>query len=103
MFEYTLRYPGHAEMMNTLRILGFFNKEEVQLNGTSVVPRKLSIALLRGAMSLGRPEDLLALRVEVEGPSGKKSLISYRILDYYNTRGKDSAMAVTSAKPCDSA
>jgi saccharopine dehydrogenase-like NADP-dependent oxidoreductase len=102
MFEYTLRYPGHAEMMNTLRILGFFDKEEVQLNGASVVPRKLSIALLRGAMSLGRPEDLLALRVEVEGPSGKKSLLSYRILDYYDPRSMVSAMARTTAYPCTS-
>jgi lysine 6-dehydrogenase len=89
-------------MMNTLRILGFFDKEEVQLNGTSVVPRKLSIALLRGAMSMGRPEDLLALRVEVEGPSGKKSLLSYRILDYYDPRSKVSAMARTTAYPCTS-
>jgi lysine 6-dehydrogenase len=102
MFEYTLRYPGHAEMMNTLRILGFFDREEVQVNGSGVVPRKLSIALLRGAMSLGRPEDLLALRVEVEGPSGKKSLLSYRILDYYDPRSKASAMARTTAYPCTS-
>jgi saccharopine dehydrogenase-like NADP-dependent oxidoreductase len=102
MFEYTLRYPGHAEMMNTLRILGFFDKEEVQLNGTSIVPRKLSIALLRGTMSMGRPEDLLALRVEVEGPSGRKSLLSYRILDFYDPRSKVSAMARTTAYPCTS-
>jgi saccharopine dehydrogenase-like NADP-dependent oxidoreductase len=102
MFEYTLRYPGHAEMINTLRILGFFDKEEVQINGSSVVPRKLSIALMRGSMSLGRPEDLLALRVEVEGPSGKKSLLSYRILDYYDPKSKVSAMARTTAYPCTS-
>ena len=102
MFEYTLRYPGHAEMMNTLRILGFFDREEVQVNGTSIVPRKLSIALLRGEMTLGRPEDLLALRVEVEGSVGKKSLLSYRILDYYDPRSKVSAMARTTAYPCTS-
>jgi len=102
MFEYTLRYPGHAEMMNTLRILGFFNREGVQVNGSTVIPRKLSIALLRGGMSLGRPEDLLALRVEVEGPSGKRSLLNYRILDYYNSKSKVSAMARTTAYPCTS-
>ena len=102
MFEYTLRYPGHAEMMNTLRILGFFDREEIQVNGSSVVPRKLSIALLRRAMSIGRPEDLLALRVEVEGTNGKKSLLSYRILDYYDPRSKVSAMARTTAYPCTS-
>jgi lysine 6-dehydrogenase len=102
MFEYTLRYPGHAEMMNTLRILGFFDKGKVQVNGTGVVPRKLSIELLRGSMSLGRPEDLLALRVEVEGTLGKRSLLSYRILDYYDPKSKVSAMARTTAYPCTS-
>jgi lysine 6-dehydrogenase len=102
MFEYTLRYPGHAEMMNTLRILGFFDREEMQVNGSNIAPRKLSIALLKSAMSLGRPEDLLALKVEVEGKLGKKSMLSYRILDYYNPRDKVSAMARTTAYPCTS-
>jgi lysine 6-dehydrogenase len=103
MFEYTLRYPGHAEMMNTLRILGFFDREEMQVNGFSIAPRRLSIALLKGAMSLGRPEDLLALRVEVEGKLGRKSLLSYRMLDYYDPKSKVSAMARTTAYPCTSA
>jgi len=102
MYEYTLRYPGHAEIMKTLRVLGFFEDKEVQVNGLAITPRKLSIALLKGAMSLGRPEDLLALRVEVEGKLGKKSLISYRILDYYDARSKVSAMARTTAYPCTS-
>ncbi len=102
MYEYTLRYPGHAEMMNTLRVLRFFDNKEVQVNGVAITPRKLSIALLKDAMSLGRPEDLLALRVEVEGKLGKKTLISYRILDYYDPRSKVSAMARTTAYPCTS-
>ena len=103
MFEYTLRYPGHAEMMNTLRILGFFDRGEVQVNGVSVSPRKLSTALLRGMMTLGRPEDLLALKVEVEGKLGRRSMLNYRILDYYDPKSKVSAMARTTAYPCTSA
>jgi len=51
---------------------------------------------------LGRPEDLLALRVEVEGKSGKRSMLSYRVLDYYDARSKVSAMARTTAYPCTS-
>jgi saccharopine dehydrogenase-like NADP-dependent oxidoreductase len=53
-------------------------------------------------MSLGRREDLLALKVEVEGKLGRKSLFSYRILDYYDPRSKVSAMARTTAYPCTS-
>jgi saccharopine dehydrogenase-like NADP-dependent oxidoreductase len=54
-------------------------------------------------MSLGRPEDLLALKVEVEGKLGRKSMLSYRILDYYDPKSKVSAMARTTAYPCTSA
>jgi lysine 6-dehydrogenase len=100
MFEYTLRYPGHADMMNTLRILGFFDRTKVPVNGSEVEPRSLSIALLRERMSLGTPEDLLALKVTVEG-SGTR-MASYRILDYYNNRTGVSAMARTTAYPCTS-
>jgi saccharopine dehydrogenase-like NADP-dependent oxidoreductase len=53
-------------------------------------------------MSLGPHEDLLALRVEVEGTLGKKSMLIYRILDYYDPKGKVSAMARTTAYPCTS-
>src|SRR5437588_11722149 len=89
-------------MMNTVRVLRFFDNKGVQVNGLAITPRKLSIALLKGGMSLGRPEDLLALRVEVEGKLGKKALISYRILDYYDARSKLSAMARPTAYPCSS-
>ncbi len=60
------------------------------------------MALLKPAMSLGRPEDLLALKVEAEGTNGKKGRMSYRILDYYNSRRRVSAMARTTAYPCTS-
>jgi lysine 6-dehydrogenase len=100
MFEYTLRYPGHADMMNTLRSLGFFNRSKVRVNGFKVEPRSVSIALLREKMSLGTSEDLLALKVTVEG-SGKR-IGSYQVLDYYDSRTGVSAMARTTAYPCTS-
>ena len=102
MYEFTLRYPGHADMMNTLRVLGFFDRRKVSVNGFELEPRTVSLALLKPAMSLGRPEDLLALKVEAEGKNGKKGRMSYRILDYYNSRRRVSAMARTTAYPCTS-
>jgi len=102
MYEFTLRYPGHADMMNTLRVLGFFDRRKMSLNGFELEPRRVSLALLKPAMSLGRPEDLLALKVEAEGTNGKKGRMSYRILDYYNSRRRVSAMARTTAYPCTS-
>jgi saccharopine dehydrogenase-like NADP-dependent oxidoreductase len=102
MSELTLRYPGHAEMMNTLRVLGFFNRRMQQVDDFKLEPRRLSLTLLRDAMSLGSPEDLLAMKVEVEGPSGRRSLVSYNVLDFYDSRSHVSAMARTTAYPCTS-
>jgi saccharopine dehydrogenase-like NADP-dependent oxidoreductase len=103
MHEFTLRYPGHADMMSTLRVLGFFERNLVKIGGVEVEPRQLSIELLRGAMSEGYPEDFLALRVDVKGLSqGRKIHLRYQVLDHYNRRTGVSAMARTTAYPCTS-
>jgi len=103
MHEFTLRYPGHADMMSTLRVLGFFERRPVYIGGVEVEPRLLTIELLRGAMSRGPPEDFLALRVDVKGLSrGKKIHLRYQLLDHYNRRSGVSAMARTTAYPCTS-
>ncbi len=102
MYEFTLRYPGHADMMNTLRVLGFFDRKKMSANGAPLEPRKLTLELLKASMSLGQPEDLLALRVEVKGKSGNHGLVKYQILDYYDRRNRVSAMARTTAYPCTS-
>jgi lysine 6-dehydrogenase len=102
MYELTLRYPGHADMMNTLRVLGFFDRRPLRVNGFQLEPRRLSLTLLKEAMSLGSPEDLLAMKVEVEGRGGKRDHVSYRVLDYYDSKGQVSAMSRTTAYPCTS-
>src|SRR5713101_162048 len=103
MHEFTLRYPGHADMMSTLQVLGFFDRNPVKIGGVEVEPRQLSIELLRGAMSQGSPEDFLALRVDVKGLShGKKVHLQYQLLDHYNGKSGVSAMARTTAYPCTS-
>lgn len=103
MHEFTLRYPGHADMMETLRVLGFFERNLVRIGGAEVEPRQLSIELLRPAMSQGSPEDFLALRVDVRGVSrGKKAHLRYQLLDHYNRKSGVSAMARTTAYPCTS-
>jgi lysine 6-dehydrogenase len=103
MHEFTLRYPGHADMMRTLRVLGFFERKPVRVGDVEVEPRQLTIERLRGAMSLGSPEDFLALRVEVRGLSrGKRTHLRYQLLDHYNRKSGVSAMARTTAYPSTS-
>jgi saccharopine dehydrogenase-like NADP-dependent oxidoreductase len=103
MHEFTLRYPGHADMMSTLRVLGFFERKPIKIGGVEVEPRQLTIELLREAMSQGSPEDFLALRVDVNGLSrGKKVRLRYELLDHFNRKSGVSAMARTTAYPCTS-
>jgi saccharopine dehydrogenase-like NADP-dependent oxidoreductase len=103
MHEFTLRYPGHADMMSALRVLGFFDRNPVKIGGVEVEPRQLSIELLRGSMSRGSPEDFLALRVDVKGLSrGKRVHLRYQLLDRYDRRSGVAAMARTTAYPCTS-
>jgi lysine 6-dehydrogenase len=101
MYELTLRYPGHAMIMDVLRNLGFFNQDNINLNGQVVQPRNLSMQLLKPFMLMGGPEDLLALRVVVTG-KGVKQVVQYELLDHYDRKRHVSAMARTTAYPCTS-
>ena len=59
--------------------------------------------VLKQALAVGTPEDILALRVEVEGlRNGKKLFATYSVLDRYDRRRGVSAMARTTAYPCTS-
>lgn len=103
MYELTLRYPGHAAIVDALRRLGFFSTNGVKIDGSRVEPRKVSFEVLRQALATGSPEDLLALRVEVEGVQrGRKIMLSYSVLDRFDRRRHVSAMARTTAYPCTS-
>ncbi|MFB0504393.1 MAG: saccharopine dehydrogenase family protein [Candidatus Bathyarchaeia archaeon] len=96
MWEKTLRYPGHAEKIKLLRDLGFF--DEPRLEGIDVSPRELTIKLLEKNLSLPEISDLLLMNVKVTGSKGgSRVLYNYRILDRYDSAGKVTAMARTTA------
>ena len=104
MKELTLRYPGHAVIIDALRRLGFFNTKRFKANGVDVEPRRLSVELLRFALAAGTPHDVLAMRIEVEGESkNNKVIVTYTVLDKYDRRRGVTAMARTTAYPCTSA
>jgi lysine 6-dehydrogenase len=65
----TLRYPGHAQVMATIRELGLLDLEPVDVKGMKVVPRDVFIATAGPRLTRESP-DLVALRVEVSGASG---------------------------------
>jgi lysine 6-dehydrogenase len=101
MSEYTLRYPGHARIMESLRTIGLLDKAPITVDGNSIEPRRVVLGLMRSLTDNGRKEDLLAFRVEVRGKSGRRpSEVSYQMLDFYDSKLKATAMARTTAYTC---
>lgn len=47
MAEFTLRYPGHFDQMNSLRDIGFFDAEELDVGSKTISPYGLSQILLQ--------------------------------------------------------
>ncbi|MBW3671666.1 MAG: saccharopine dehydrogenase NADP-binding domain-containing protein [Acidobacteria bacterium] len=102
MKEKTLRYPGHVDRMRMMREAGFFSDEPVNVDGTEVVPRRLTETLMFSQWQ--RPaneEELTVLRVDVAGSSGGKAR-SYRfdLLDRTDLETGTSSMARTTGFPC---
>ncbi|MDQ8161251.1 MAG: saccharopine dehydrogenase C-terminal domain-containing protein, partial [Gemmatimonadota bacterium] len=62
----TLRYPGHARVMQAIRDLGLLDSTAVEVKGQQVVPRDVFVRVAGEALRKGKP-DLVALRVVVHG------------------------------------
>jgi lysine 6-dehydrogenase len=100
MREKTLRYAGHAEKIKLLKALGFFQEEEISIDGVSISPRKLTVKLFGQKLRKPEVKDVVALKVEVCGTEkGKKTCCVYHLLDYYDEKRGITAMARTTAYP----
>jgi lysine 6-dehydrogenase len=89
----TLRYPGHAKIMEAIRELGLLELNPVDVKGMKVVPRDLVVAAMGPRLSKPNGHDLVALRVVVEGQKkGKRKTIGWELVDYYDEKHDISAM-----------
>jgi lysine 6-dehydrogenase len=92
----TLRYPGHAAIMESIRELGLLDLEPVDVKGTKVVPRDLFVSLVGPKLTKPAGKDLLALRVTVTGTKdGKPAKRQFDLLDKYDEKHGISAMMRT--------
>ncbi|WP_405282974.1 saccharopine dehydrogenase C-terminal domain-containing protein [Gaopeijia maritima] len=92
----TLRYPGHARIMEAVRELGLLSLEPVQMNGTEVVPRDHFIQVVSPKLRKPEGRDLVALRVVVEGvKDGEPGTVQFDLLDYYDAEHGLTAMMRT--------
>jgi lysine 6-dehydrogenase len=92
----TLRYPGHAAIMRSIRELGLLDLAPVEVKGQAVVPRDLFIAAVSPKLTKPAGRDLVALHVEVRGQKGgTPHCVAFRLLDYYDAEHGISAMMRT--------
>jgi lysine 6-dehydrogenase len=97
VMEYkTLRYPGHAEIMQAIRELGMLELDPVDVDGIKVIPREVFIATAGPRLRKPDSPDLVALRVTVEGKrNGRDTRLGWELLDYFDREHGISAMMRT--------
>ena len=92
----TLRYPGHAALMEAVRDMGLLDLEPVDVKGQKIIPRDAFIATVGPKLTKPKSKDLVALRVIVEGTkAGKAQKISFELVDRYDEKTGISAMMRT--------
>jgi lysine 6-dehydrogenase len=89
----TLRYPGHARIMEAIRELGLLELNPVDVKGIKVVPRDLVVAAMGPRLTTPDAKDLVALRVVAEGTKdGKAKKVGWELVDFYDEKHDISAM-----------
>ncbi len=92
----TLRYPGHAKIMEAIRDLGLLDLEKIDVKGTKVAPRDVAVAVMGPHLTKPHSPDLVALRVEVSGRKGGVSKkLGWELVDKYDAEHGISAMMRT--------
>ncbi|HUF13281.1 MAG TPA: saccharopine dehydrogenase C-terminal domain-containing protein [Longimicrobiales bacterium] len=92
----TLRYPGHADLVRTIRELGLLSLEPLRVGEQDVVPRDVFIAAVEPRLRKPGSPDLVALRVEVEGSTdGADLTVVYELVDRLDPETGVSAMERT--------
>ncbi|HEX5581294.1 MAG TPA: saccharopine dehydrogenase C-terminal domain-containing protein [Gemmatimonadaceae bacterium] len=92
----TLRYPGHAHIMEAIRELGLLDLDPVDAKGIKVAPRDVAVAAMTPRLRKPKSPDLVALRVVVEGKKdGKPQRQVFELVDRADEKLGISAMMRT--------
>lgn len=92
----TLRYPGHAVIMEAIRDLGLLDQDPIDVKGGHVSPRDVAIATMGPRLTKPGAPDLVALRVTVRGTrAGKPKQVGWELVDLFDERHGISAMMRT--------
>lgn len=92
----TLRYPGHAQIMEAIRDLGLLDLDGVEVKGCTVVPRDLFVRVVGPKLTKPHSKDVLALRVTVSGTkAGVPATRRFDLIDRFDEQHGISAMMRT--------
>ena len=92
----TLRYPGHAKIMEAIRELGLIDLEPVETSVGTVSPRQLFIDIVSPKLRNPDGNDLVALRVIVDGTKdGAPKSVTFDLIDRYDPEHGVTAMERT--------
>ncbi|HEY5219140.1 MAG TPA: saccharopine dehydrogenase C-terminal domain-containing protein [Gemmatimonadaceae bacterium] len=92
----TLRYPGHAAIMEAIRDLGLLEQEPIDVKGVKVSPRAVAVATMGPRLTKPESADLVVLRVIVSGSKGgKPKTFEWELVDRYDAVHGISAMERT--------
>ncbi len=97
MSEKTLRYPGHAEMMLIFRETGFFDKEEIDIEGVKISPLQMTARVLfpKWQMQKG-DEDITVMRLEISGQKNNENVTyNFTLYDSFHKKTGFHSMART--------
>ncbi len=99
MREKTLRYPGYANKIKLLAENGFFNNEELDINGIYISPLEVTSKILFNKWKLNKgDEDITVMKIVVEGKkSDKKLRYTFDLYDEYDRKTQTHSMARTTA------
>jgi saccharopine dehydrogenase-like NADP-dependent oxidoreductase len=102
MKEVTLRYPGHRQLMEAIRDMGFFNHEEIDIHGVKVKPIDVTAKLFFPKWKYEKgEEEFTVMRVIIKGYQNKIPITyTYNLYDEYDTETQTSSMARTTGYTC---
>ena len=108
--EKTMRYPGHVDIIVSLKESGFFDETPIDVNGpdgyrVKVSPLKVTSQILFNEWKLGlEEEELTVMKVKLVGKKdGESKAIEWSLLDFYDHETKISSMARTTGYTCTAA
>lgn len=105
MKEKTLRYPVHVEFVIALKQAGFFDENEIEIEGVKISPLKFCSKILFNDWRLGtEEEELTVMKVIIEGEKNRShKRVEFNLLDYFDNQTKTSSMSRTTGYTCTAA